>query len=355
MTTKTFVDRDLEVELDSVFSRLFDIPVLTAAEAAGNTEANWSSITALGLHGIAIEEDRGGSGGALPQLVALMRSGGRYGVPIPLVENHLAAWLLTTAGDDMPTGISTVIAPQDSDSLDLVDGRVVGVAHHVPWAPVADRIVGIVTGRHAGAELVCLQPDQVRLGTGTDLAGQPRATLTVTEKAPRRIPSRHTVRDLQYRAALLRSAQMSGAIERVAADTLEYVRTRKQFGASIGSFQAVQQHIVVLHQASAMTSMCVERAAAAAFAGAGRQEAEAAYLVASHNAAIAVRAAHQAHGAIGMTKEFSLHHFTRRLQQWRRDLVSPQQWAVSLGRRVCDAGSVRDVVTAACGAGAGHE
>ena len=45
-------------------------------------------------------------------------------------------------------------------------------------------------------------------------------------------------------ASLARSAEMIGIMERLFADTLEYLRTREQFGQPIGSFQAIQHRMV---------------------------------------------------------------------------------------------------------------
>lgn len=45
-------------------------------------------------------------------------------------------------------------------------------------------------------------------------------------------------------AALARSAEALGIMERMFADTLDYLRTRDQFGAALGSFQAIQHRMV---------------------------------------------------------------------------------------------------------------
>jgi acyl-CoA dehydrogenase len=344
-----FIDRELERELDIAFSRLLDAKT-TAASQAGSTQSAWEAVTAMDLPGIAIDEAAGGSGGELPQLAALMRSAGRYAVPLPIAEHHLAGWLLGTAGAHLPKGISTVIPPMSAETLALTNGCLTGVAHQVPWAPIADQIVALVKGPQGSTELVCLRPHEVQLSAGTDLAGQPQATLVSVDTAPRPIRSGHTAAQLKRRAALLRTLQIAGALERIAADTLEYVQTRRQFGVPIGSFQSVQQHVVVLHQMAAMTNVCAERMVSASITATGQFETDAAYVVASQNAATGVRAAHQAHGAIGMTEEYPLHHFTRRLQLWRWDLQNPRDRAIDLAHTVSQTGRVRDCVTARCGA-----
>lgn len=50
-------------------------------------------------------------------------------------------------------------------------------------------------------------------------------------------------------AALACSAEALGIMERLFAETLDYLRTRKQFGATLGSFQAIQHRMVAQYQA----------------------------------------------------------------------------------------------------------
>ena len=49
--------------------------------------------------------------------------------------------------------------------------------------------------------------------------------------------------------------------------------------------------------------------------------------------------AHQVLGAIGFTKEHTLHRFTRRLWAWRDDFGNESYWAVKLGNRVAANGA----------------
>ena len=54
--------------------------------------------------------------------------------------------------------------------------------------------------------------------------------------------------------------------------------------------------------------------------------------------AVSVAAAHQAHGAIGMTKEYPLHYLTRRLWAWRTEGGGHHRWADLLGHTLVEAG-----------------
>ena len=51
-------------------------------------------------------------------------------------------------------------------------------------------------------------------------------------------------------------------------------------------------------------------------------------------AATGAAIAHQVHGAMGFTYEYSLHHATRRLWAWREEFGNEDFWAMRLGRMV---------------------
>jgi len=71
--------------------------------------------------------------------------------------------------------------------------------------------------------------------------------------------------------------------------------------------------------------------------GDARFEIAAAKLLADDAARLATRAAHQAHGAMGMTQEYPLHQLSRRLWSWRAEF-GDGTWPARLGRAVADLG-----------------
>ena len=54
-------------------------------------------------------------------------------------------------------------------------------------------------------------------------------------------------------------------------------------------------------------------------------------MLADQAAQLVTAAAHQTHGAIGMTKEYPLHYLTRRLWAWRDEAGGHHRWADRLG------------------------
>ena len=103
-------------------------------------------------------------------------------------------------------------------------------------------------------------------------------------------------------AALATSAQLLGAGERLLADSVAYVKQRKQFGREIGSYQAIKHPLADVRIALDFARPLVFGAALGATSPASRRPrwpaGDAAYL--------ASRTALQVHGAIGYTAELDL-------------------------------------------------
>ena len=144
---------------------------------------------------------------------------------------------------------------------------------------------------------------------------------------------------LVQRSALPRAALMAGAIEKMCQLTVSYTNERVQFGRPVARFQAVQQHLVWAAQDAALVRMAAEVAAREATRGDAPFEIAAAKLIANQAAARATKACHQAHGAMGMTQEYPLHHFSRRLWSWRKEYGADAHWAGVLGTMATGVGA----------------
>jgi len=110
-------------------------------------------------------------------------------------------------------------------------------------------------------------------------------------------------------------AEALGAMDVAKDFTLEYLRTRKQFGVAIGSFQALQHRMADLLLEIEQARSAVINAAAAL--GTGRVARERALSAAKYSigriGSLVAEECIQLHGGIGMTWELPLAHYAKRL------------------------------------------
>ena len=134
---------------------------------------------------------------------------------------------------------------------------------------------------------------------------------------------------------LTRIALMAGALDRVYEITVRHASDRRQFGRPIGSFQAVQQHLVTIAQQAALAGVAADATARRP----GGFEIAAGKLLANRAALTAGRAAHQVLGARGTTREHPLGQLTRRLWAWRSEYGDEHHWSTRLGAAAARAGA----------------
>ncbi|BCW89929.1 hypothetical protein sos41_30970 [Alphaproteobacteria bacterium SO-S41] len=329
----------LEDSAAKLFAAFEDPAILRRVEAGEYPAEIWKGISELGLEQIfAASDDPWRDAGAL------LKACGRQVVPAPLAETLIAGALLAEAGLEAPEGAVAIASPLNGLLSVDDDGAVSGSLARVAWGRWAGHVVAPVEG---GIVLVPV----AAAGVVEDLAigREPRDTLNFHKTA---VVASAPLRDgavIQY-GALMRAAQMAGAIEAVLAMTVQYARERSQFGKPIGSFQAIQHQLAILAGHSAASS----RAADAAFdrvadGGDSGFEAAVAKIRVGEAAGVACSIAHQTHGAIGFTDEHRLHYFTRRLWSWRTEFGSEGFWSARLGARMAAYGPEQfwPIVTAA--------
>lgn len=327
------VDQLITETASRLFTETCTHAAIQLAEEQGGAPAIWSAFAETGFPWISLPEEAGGSGGTLLDALEVLRLVGYYAAPIPAAETGiLGGWLLASAGLDLPAGIVTVAPGSPADTLTLsADGRVTGSARMVPWGRHAERLVLVADGRVASVPVT-----EATIAHQTSLAGEPRDTLTFNgvEADVAAAPDGVDATALRFRGALGRVALMAGAVEKMSQLTVTYTNERVQFGQPVARFQAVQQHLVWASQDAALTRMAAESAARQANRGDARFEIAAAKLIANQAATRATKACHQAHGAMGMTQEYPLHHYSRRLWSWRTEYGGEREWSSWVGEIV---------------------
>jgi len=290
---------------------------LLTADAEGLPDF-WSELAGLGLLGLHIPEDLGGSGFALAETLVVAEQIGRELAPGPYVPTVIASAVLAAVGpDDLKKKLlpgladgSVIGAAALSGDVTHADGKATGKAGVVLSGHLADVLLVrsggdvLVIEKSAGgyqAE-VPANTDQSRRAAKVTLDGAP---VTVLPGAGRLLTD-------VARAVL--AAEATGVAALTTEMAAEYAKVRQQFGRPIATFQAVKHHCANMLVAAEMATAATWDAGRAGTGG-GDQF--------SYTAAIASVLATQAAlgnanlniqvlGGIGMTWEHDAHLYMRR-------------------------------------------
>ena len=319
----------------------------------GYSEESWQRMAALGWLGAGVPEAYGGIGGGPVETMLLMEAFGAGLVPEPyfpsvvLGGNLVAAagsearkqsLLPALAAGDLKLAFACVEIQAGYDLFDVETtarrrngGYVVnGAKGVVLGAPTADRI--IVCARTAGGSrdrdgiglfLVDRAADGVRLRGYPTVDGLRAAEVAfenvmVDEDAALGDPGGAwpVIEAVAERAVAALCAEAVGAMDAIVRGTAEYLKTRRQFGRPIGTFQVLQ------HQLADMV-IALEEARSMAYAATLRLDEPDAMLrakaisgakhVIGRNGRLIGQRGIQLHGGMGMTEEMDVGHYFKRL------------------------------------------
>ena len=334
--------------VESLLERYCDPDALAEAEREGFAPRLWAELSGAGLAAISVPEAIGGSGGTESAALAVLRLAGRYGAPVPLAEHGLlGGWLAAAIERPLPEGPASVVPGHPADDLRLERSgnvwRLSGEAHAVPWGRMTEVTFALLVADER-TFVVELPRDRGEVTHLRGLSGEPRDTMAfaaveLADAAVVEAPEGVDRHALMVRGALCRAVQMAGAMEYVSELTSAYARDRVQFGRPIARFQAIQHHLVVIAEEAAVAGIAADLASRRFAEAGGWVEVAAAKVLAGTAADVVTARAHQVHGAIGMTAEYRLHHWTRRLWTWRDEFVGHRGWSSALGREVIDRGA----------------
>lgn len=321
-----------------LFGDLVTKEAIEAAEKGAWPDKLWRALEEGGLTWPVVPEAAGGAGGTWADAHVVVHAAGRHTAPVPLAETVVASWLLAGAGLEVPPGPLTLAPVEAGERLSLVraDGRwtLSGTATRVPWGRAARHVV-VVTELDGGPGVALVAAGAAQATADRNLALEPRDTLAFTAApvvAAAPVAAGVPAETVRLYGALVRSAQMAGALESLLEQSVRYVSERKQFGRPLGAFQAIQQQLAVHAGHVAAAGIAAAHAFRAADRGDAAFEIAAAKVRTGEAAGVAASIAHQVHGAIGFTYEHSLHFATRRLWSWRAEFGSESAWALRLGR-----------------------
>ena len=315
--------------IDKLFSTLASYKALQEIELNANSTDLWATLEESGFADILVNEEFGGAQLPWADAYSMFELCGQYALPVPLGMTASARWLMSQNGiDPKIVSGSITISTQSETYTDIKDLK-------SPFTPFG-RVANWVLMNHGDS--CYLLPTESANVEPTGVYASQQAHLS-WQQLPSEAVKIGPTQDLRALASTVTTAMMAGAMSKVLQLVLTHANDRVQFGKPISKFQAVQQQISVLAeavQAAAITAQMVfaqgptkDNLLMIAAAKARISE-----LVPSVNAT-----AHAVHGAMGVTEEFHLHYFTRRLNEWRLDYGSEGYWQNKLGKAYLESDS----------------
>jgi len=319
----------------------FEIRHRRLAEATPNRLALWPALAAQGIIGAAFSEDAGGFGGKMRDLSVVMEIIGQFLVVEPVLAVAICGRILASAGygDQLPALIAgeriLVFAHTESfDPFSLpvtmaqpIDGghRLSGTKFAVRHADLAHGFVVTATLNGAATCFLVeagapgLQYDHFRM---IDAASA--ATIHFVDTPAKFLADEQVVQEALLWSMTGLAAETSGIINAVNRATFEYLRTRKQFGATLASFQALQHRAADMFVGAEEVRIMTSRLIEAVDDGAPlRFKLASATKVLTDD--VGRKIGHesvQMHGGMGVSDELNISHYLRRLAAIRAELGS---------------------------------
>lgn len=318
----------------------FDTRRKIVASAQGMSASVWKTLAELGLLGLPFSAADGGFGGGAVDLLGVMQAMGEGLVVEPYLSTLVAARFVALAGT--PAQKERILPAVIDGSLRMAfahgekDARHdLGAVATIAWgasiegeklavnhAPVADLLV--ISARSPsgiGLYLVDARAKGVTMHAYRTLDEMPAADIVLRD-APGELLGQDgaalpLIEDVVDFATALVCAEAVGAIKSANDATLEYLKTRKQFGVPIGAFQALQHRMVDMvisyEQAKSMASLACAKLDSAKDAAERRRVVSAAKIRIGDACRHVSQESVQLHGGMGMSEELKVSHTFRRL------------------------------------------
>ena len=304
------------------------------ASKEGWSAGVWAQLAEMGLTGLPVSTEYGGFGGGAVDLMGVMEAFGDALVVEPYLPTALAARLVRKheilsavvegkarlafahaekGARHRPGHVQA--AAKKAGAAWTIDGEKMAVS----GAPAADKLV--VSAKVDGALALFLVD-----GNSSEITIKPFRALDETRSADVTLKGAKAERlegglaeieeALDFGTALI-CAEAVGAMKFACDTTLEYLKTRKQFGVPIGTFQALQHRMVDMYvsyeQAKSMACLACSKVDQPGSARDRARAVSAAKIKIADNARHVSQESVQLHGGMGMTEELKVSHTFRRL------------------------------------------
>lgn len=314
---------------------------LFLAEGQGFSALNWALLGELGLIAAPFDEAAGGMALDATGIATIFEALGRGLVVEPLIENVLLAGRLfaaTAKGALRDSWLPGLLAGEKRIAFAHAEagsrgghlwvetgadsaGKLSGAKAYVPAGAGVDGY--IVSARRAGAPdgvdglgLYFVTADAAGLTARAWRMADGSAAVSLTldgVQAEELGGGLAEIAEVEQLADLARSAEALGIMERIFGETLDYLRTRQQFGTALAGFQAIQHRMVAqyaaIEQSRGLLNLALVRYGTDGFADAVRG-------LRAFIAPASIELGHemiQFHGGMGVTDELSIGHGHKRL------------------------------------------
>jgi len=344
--------QQLAQSIERFFEREYDFAARRGIVASdeGWSRAVWARLAELGVLALPLPEECGGFGGRAIDLVPFMQSAGRALLVEPYLGTiGLCARLLARTGSAQRSELLPAVAEGkvvlafahgerdarydlaqvETRALRVADGyEIDGEKHVVLGAPGADRLVVsarlVGDGREIGLFVVDPKLPGVSMRAYRTIDEQragdvrfERVRVAGSARIDAEGNAQALIEDAVDYATALVCAEAVGALKDANDATLEYLKTRQQFGVPIGSFQALQHRIVDIHiaaeQALSVSLLACTAVDEEADATRRKRSVSAAKIRIAEACRHVSQEAIQLHGGMGMSDEVKVSHTFRRL------------------------------------------
>ncbi|MCD2323787.1 acyl-CoA/acyl-ACP dehydrogenase [Sphingomonas sp. IC-56] len=307
-----------------------------ANDTTGFSRDLWREFAQLGFTGILIPEAQGGLGLGHVEAGIVLEEIGRNLSPSPFLTTAIAAVEALKGSPHADRWFPGILAGETVAALAIDEGpkHTARIAMQAERAGNGYRLTGakqfVTHGHIADLLLVAARTD-----TGTALFAVPADSAGLTANPERltdaSIAARLTFEDVEVDAdamigegdaaltRLLAAARIGASAELVGVGgatldmTIGYLKQRKQFGAVIGSFQALQHRAAHLYSELEVARAAVLKAQQLLDTGEDATQAVAvAKAMTSLATTLAVQEGIQMHGGIGMTDEYDIGFYMKR-------------------------------------------
>jgi acyl-CoA dehydrogenase len=315
------MDPMLADAFEQLIAEQCDLARVRRIEAGESPGEVWDLIADSGFLDALVAEAHGGAGLSSRDIADLIVACGRHVLPVPVGQTMIARAVLADAGVTAPNGAITFAESSHAQTENSIAISAIPFGLTAQWVWITTKTGALL--------LPAESAQQARSGGFGSLDADLRWSALPSEAIRCNLPLGF---DARLAGAAITAALMAGAMQKAGEMTIDYANQRVQFGKPIGKLQAIQQQLSVMCEQmyAARTAALIglegatHRIDAARAATAKSRASEAAVALAAIS--------HGVHAAIGITAEYDLQMFTRRLYEWRRHYGAETYWNAVLGQ-----------------------